>query len=272
MSPYILSIILTLCCLVLNGCGLTKMNDFSDRLTHLSNPPQPDALAALARDAEAAARRDAEPLSRVSLYRVAAVASWQAGEAGERLVLPVTDAGIAGCEALPGKDQAAPRDCSLIRLAAPLAVQDDSARALAKLQGQLQQLEDSHRRQCSSMTGAEQERCRGARPKLLAADLSLVQNLFASFEMQFEKVSVIRSGLANLDVDGAFRRKTDRQRVIIYCNAVKAWSLSGDVDGGAGSFMAMAGRKKAMADRLESEALTSDCRDLTTTQTERWDA
>lgn len=66
-------------------------------------------------------------------------------------------------------------------------------------------------------------------------------------------------------------RKTDRQRVIIYCNAVKAWSLSGDVDGETSSFMAMAGRKKAMTDRLESEALSSDCRNLTTTRMERWD-
>ena len=90
--------------------------------------------------------------------------------------------------------------------------------------------------------------------------------------MQVEKASTIRSGVANLEVDDAFRGKTDRQRVIIYCNAVKAWSLSGDVEGGASSFMAMAGRKKAMTDRLESEALTSDCRDLATTQTERWDA
>jgi hypothetical protein len=40
------------------------------------------------------------------------------------------------------------------------SVQDDSARGLAKLQGRLQQMEDSHRRQCSGMTGAEQERCR----------------------------------------------------------------------------------------------------------------
>jgi hypothetical protein len=272
MSPYALSILFTLCCLALNGCGITRSNDFNDRLTQLSNPPQPEALAALARDADAAAQWDAEPLDRVALYRVAAVASWQAGEAGERLVLPVTDDGIAACEALPGKDQAAPRDCSLIRLAAPLAVQDDSARELAKLQAQLQQLEDGHRRQCSGMAGDGQERCRAARPKLPAADLSLVQDLFASFEGQFEKVSAIRSGLANLDVDDAFRRKTDRQRVIIYCNAVKAWSLSGDVDGGASSFMAMAGRKKAMADRLEGEAVTNDCRDLTTTQAERWDA
>ena len=166
MSLQTLSIILTLCCLALNGCGITKMNDFNDRLSSLSNPPQPEALAALARDADAAAQKDAEPLDRVALYRVAAVASWQAGEAGERLVLPVTDAGIASCEALPSKDQAAPRDCSLIRLAAPLAVQDDLARDLVKLQGQLQQLEDNHRRQCSTLTGAEQERCRAARAKL----------------------------------------------------------------------------------------------------------
>ena len=272
MSPHTLSIILTLCYLALSGCGGIGLGDFNDRLTNLSNPPQLEALATLARDAEAAAQKDADPLNRVALYRVASVAAWQAGGAGEGLVLRVTDAGIATCEALPGKDQSAPRDCSLIRLAAPLAVQDDLARDLVQLQGQLQQLEDSHRRQCSTLTGAEQERCRAARPKLPAADLAQVQNLFASFEMQFEKASTIRSGLANLDVDDVFRRKTDRQRVIIYCNAVKAWSLSGDVDGGASSFMAMAGRKKAMTDRLESEALTSDCRDLATTQTERWDA
>jgi hypothetical protein len=131
------------------------LGDFNDRLTSLSNPPQPEALATLARDAEAAAQKDADPLNRVALYRVAAVAAWQADGAEEGLVLRVTDAGITSCEALPGKDQSAPRDSSLIRLAAPLAVQDDLARDLVKLQGQLQQLEDSHRRQCSTLTGAE---------------------------------------------------------------------------------------------------------------------
>jgi hypothetical protein len=188
-------------------------------------------------------------------------------------VLPVTDAGIATCEGLPNKDQAAPRDCSLIRLAAPLAVQDDLARDLVQFQEKLKQLVEDHQQRCGALGGDDRARCLATPTKLPAADLSPVQNLFGGFETQFEKVSTIRSGLTHLAVDDTFRRKTDRQRVIIFCNAVRAWSLSADVEGASmTSFTMMAGRKQAMADHLDSDALTSDCRDLATTQTEKWDS
>jgi hypothetical protein len=264
-----LSIILALC-LALSGCVGNRLRELDGKLNHLSDPSQ---LAALAKEADAAARETEDPRDRAGFYRVAAVAAWQAGEAGERLVLSVTDAGIATCEGLPNKDQTAPRDCSLIRLAAPLAVQDDLARDLVQFQGKLQQLEGDRQQRCSVLAGDERARCLAARAKLPAADLSPVQSLFSGFETQFEKVSTIRSNLANLDVDETFRRKTDRQRVIIFCNAVKVWSLSADVEGASmSSFTTMAQRKQRMAGRLDGDSLTSDCRDLATTRAEPWES
>jgi hypothetical protein len=271
MSLRTLSVVFALC-LALSGCVGSRLGELNNSLNHLSNPPQPAALATLAREAEAEAKKAVDPKDRAGFYRIAAVAAWQTGKAGNSLVFSVSDAGIATCEGLPNQDQAAPRDCSLIRLAAPLAVQDDLARDLAQFQGKLKQLEDTHHQRCGALAGDERARCLAARAKLPAADLSPVQSLFGGFETQFEKVSTIRSRLTNLDVDDTFRRKTDRQRVIIFCNAMKAWSLSADVEGASmSSFTAMAGRKKAMEDRLHSDSLTSDCRDLATAQTAKWD-
>lgn len=197
------------------------------------------ALAALATQATAAAAQATDQQNRVAFYRVAAVAAWQAGDAGASSVLAISDAGAAACDRLPQGDRAAPRDCSLIRLAAPLAVQDDLARALI---------------------GFQRELAASGRPQLPASDHTPVQGLFDGFETQFDKVSTIRGGLADLDVPAAFTSKTDRQRVIMYCNAVKAWSLSADVEGATlGSFTAMADRKKQMANRLAASGQPTDC-------------
>jgi len=199
-------------------------------------------LAALASQAQADAK-SSDGVNRVAFYRVAAVSAWQAGAAGQSQVLPITDEGIAACDALPAKDKSAPRDCALIRLAAPLAVQDDLTRQLATLQGH------------------------AAGGKLPNADLQRVQGVFDGLETQFDKVSTIRAEVVTLDVPNDFKLRTDRQRLIVYCNAVKAWSLYGDVDGASlDTFNALAQRKKQMTDRLEVDGIATDCRAIPTTQ------
>ena len=56
-------------------------------------------LAAMAGQAQEDAK-SSDGLNRVAFYRVAAVAAWRAGTAGQSLVLPITDEGIAACDAL----------------------------------------------------------------------------------------------------------------------------------------------------------------------------
>jgi len=213
----------------------------------LNSAPSAKELAALAQEARDAAQETTDAKDRVAYYRIAAVAAWQAGSFGQGAVLPISVAGAEACAALPAQDQSAPRDCSLIRLAAPLAVQDDLARDLIKLQHQL-----------PPTPGA----------KLPATDFAPLQKMFDQFETQFNKVSVIRAGFSNLDLPSKFTVGTDRRWLIIFCNAVKAWSLSGDVeDAPMVAFNDMAQRKKKMGDRLAADGVTNDCRTITATQT-----
>src|SRR5215813_2983963 len=103
--------------------------------------------------------------------------------------------------------------------------------------------------------------------KLPNADLQPVQGVFDGLETQFDKVSTIRAEVVTLDVPNDFKLRTDRQRLIVYCNAVKAWSLYGDVDGASlDTFNALAQRKKQMTDRLEVDGIATDCRAIPTTQ------
>src|SRR5262249_16220040 len=78
------------------------------------------------------------------------------------------------------------------------------------------------------------------------------------------------SGTAPAKVPGAMealKLRTDRQRLIVYCNAVKAWSLYGDVDGASlDTFNTLAQRKKQMTDRLEVDGIATDCRAIPTAQ------
>lgn len=246
MSPNLRALVLAVV-LVASGCAGASLDSLDSKLRDLSkqNTAANQAqLAALAAEAQADAKATPDPKNRVAFYRVAAVAAWQAGPAGESLVLPITDEGAAACDALPAKDAAAPRDCSLIRLAAPLATQDALTRKLMIIQRQA-----------------------GPSGKLPAAQLEPVQQLFDGLETQFDKVSGLRGGVFALDLPEDFKARTDRERLIIYCNGVKAWSLYGDVEGApAATFDAMAQRKKQMTDRLEADGVATDCRTIPATQ------
>ncbi|HEX6775060.1 MAG TPA: hypothetical protein VF238_04385 [Methylomirabilota bacterium] len=246
MSPHLRALVLAVA-LVASGCAGASLDSLDGKLRDLSkqNTPANQAqLAALAAEAQADAKASPDPKNRVAFYRVAAVAAWQAGPAGETLVLPITDEGAAACDALPATDASAPRDCSLIRLAAPLATQDALTRKLMIIQGQA-----------------------GSSGKLPPAQLEPVQQLFDGLETQFDKVSGLRGGVFALDLSEDFKARTDRERLIIYCNGVKAWSLYGDVEGAPGAtFNAMAQRKKQMTDRLEADGVATDCRTIPATQ------
>ncbi len=265
-----------------NGCGsaaqLAPLNDkLNSADTQLSNARKAGAdtasieqqLAQVSRDASADAQSAKDPKDAVAFYRVAAVAAWQAGPAGSNLVLPATTAGITACEALPQHDKDAPRDCSLIRLALPMAVQDAIALQLIDLKKKRTTAQSDHDRHCQELQGAEAAACRSTRGKLPATDLPSETTMFGDLETQFGKVSDLRDGLHNLDVPPAFTPQTDAQRLIVYCNAVIAWRLTADTDADAGAaqFAELTSRKAAMAQRLEASGVAADCTPVLSMQT-----
>ncbi len=215
-------------------------------------------LAQIAIDAEKAAPGGKTPKDVVAFYRIAAVAAWQAGPAGENLVLRITNAGKTACEALPQKDKDAPRDCSLIRLALPMAVQDGIAVQLMDLKKKRATAQSDHERQCQELQGTEAATCRATRGKLPATDLPAEQTMFGDLETQFGKVSDIRDGLHNLAVPPEFTPQTDAQRLIVYCNAVIAWRLTAATETGSETFGQLASRKAAMTQRLQASGAAAD--------------
>jgi hypothetical protein len=68
---------------------------------------------------------------KISFYRIAAVAAWKAGTAGEPLIVDMTGAGKAACDAAVSKP---PRDCAVIDLALPYAAMENEVRKLQYLQ------------------------------------------------------------------------------------------------------------------------------------------
>jgi hypothetical protein len=73
-------------------------------------------------------------------------------------------------DALPDKDNSAPRECFLIRIAAPMAVQDELAREIITYQNK----------------------------KLEPSDLDRLKVIFSDLESQFAKVSAIRNRVDGL--------------------------------------------------------------------------
>jgi len=262
-----------------SGCITQKLRDYNNELNTLhadlvrirqtggNTQPTEQQLAQLARESSAEAAQTSDPKTRVSLYRVAAIAAWQAGPAGMDLVFPIVDAGIAACAALPQQDNDAPRDCSMIRIAGPMAVQDRVAASLIVLQQKRTQVQQDHQRHCQELHGAEAAACRATRGKLPATDLPAVQTMFGDFETQFTKVSEARDAQSSRGVPPELVTHTDRQRLIIYCNAAATWSLSADVVDGNATFSSLTPRKAALTQRLQASGVVVDCTGVAPVQT-----
>jgi len=145
-----------------------------------------------------------------AFYRVAAVAAWQADGAGAALMNPISTQGIAACAALPAKDNTAPRDCTLIRIAGPMALQDElTAKQLAV------------RKQAEQSSNG----------KLPASDLPQLRQLLEGYVAASTQLAAVRQGARGLDSPQTLLEQTDRQRLIIYCNAVETFGLMGRIEG-----------------------------------------
>jgi hypothetical protein len=199
----------------------------AEQQRHADVSPLQQQLGQQAKDALAAARQVTGDAA-VQWYRIAAVASAEAGPAGGSTLFDSVSGGEQACEALPNKDASQPRDCGLIRLSLPVGVAEDLSSKLAALEAQ-----------------------RGS-GQLPAGDLEQVTRLYDGFETQADKVEAVREGMTSAGVPAALKATADGYRRAIYCWAVKAYSLAFDVQGSTPASLAgLTARKTALRTRTE---------------------
>ena len=206
------------------------------------------SVAKIAQESLAAARETrGDPAMTVSFYRVAAVASVEAGPLGSSTLPQAADEGAAACDRLPQKDASAPRDCSLIRLALPLGV----GRELA---AQTQEFIAKRDRNGSGAGTA-------GRGTLPASDSRAVRNLFDGFEVQTQKVCDVASTMPRPLLPPKFVQNVAGIQRSFYCWTSKTYSLVFDVDGESDvTTTTLAQRKQALRQLVEGQVGPIDCR------------
>jgi hypothetical protein len=226
---------------LLTGCStglcqirLTPVGVLQQRLEEdLAKLPEDRAgvqrrLAALAKEAQSEAQGEQNPQNKVALYRIAAVAAWQAGPASRSDIAVIAGDGAAACDALPAGQQR-PTDCAIIALAKPFAVADALQLRLRALVGQLDQLDAAHAQRCATLTGTQRQDCVAEVVKLPASDRPEVLQLFSGFETQFKDARDVAHNMG--DVGAGLSDAAKNGQVILYCNAEKTWLVSKRVDG-----------------------------------------
>jgi hypothetical protein len=225
--------------------------------------PVETKLADLARRAAQSAQATSpnDPQSAVAMYRTATLAAWQAGEAGESELLGISGDGTAACTRLPQGDRSRPGDCSMIRLAAIVAVGDDLQRDLRGVRAKLDGLQTAHAQQCDALAAAERAACLGQPARLPATDRAPVEQIFNGFAQQFADASELRRSMDSLGVEQTLKDAADDNRYVLYCSAVTAWDCLADVDGiPDDQIRQFTNRKEAMKHDLEPRFQTIDCR------------
>ncbi len=164
------------------------------------------ALAAIAEDAVDQARETPEANNQVALYRVAAIAFWKAGEAGESRIASTVSEGLAAC------DRAAPRparDCAVIRLALPFAQTENEFRKLKILQ----RLAGQSQAGLDGGAGLNDEQFRAAEG-VLGQMMSATDGLLQA-----------RPEIENAPVTESFILYLDRQTKTSFCHAAAAFGF-----------------------------------------------
>lgn len=132
---------------------------------------------------------------RIALYRIAAVAYWKAGAAGENNIGDVVAAGTALCRSAVSKP---PRDCAAIALALPAAQIESEKRKLDDLEAAARQgpLSEDQLEQSVLITD-----------RMFSATVRLLQ---------------MRPPGTDIAVPTDLREYVDRQVLLSYCNAGRA--------------------------------------------------
>lgn len=200
-------------------------------------------LAALAEKAQTAAQSEPNPQNKVALYRIAALAAWQAGPASRSDIAVIASEGAAACNALPAGQQR-PTDCAIIALAKPFAVADSLQLRLRTLVDQLDQLDKAHAQQCAPLTGTQKQDCLAEALKLPASDRQEVMQVFSGFETELMSAREAAHGMGNVGAGLADAAKNGQ--AILYCDAEKTWVISKRVEGMQQDRAALTCRRKRL--------------------------
>jgi hypothetical protein len=223
----------------------TLQKEFEDLLAKLPadrSGVQPQ-LAQLAQRAQIAAQSEETPQNKVALYRIAALAAWQAGPAGGDQVSVIATEGASACNALPPAQQR-PTDCAVIALAKPFAIADSLRLRLLALVDDLNRLDTAHAATCNALAGAPQQDCLAEAVKLPATDRPEVMQLFSGFETEFTEARLVAHGMGNVGAGLADAAKNGQ--TILYCEAEKTWLLAKRVDGMQSDRDALTCRRKRL--------------------------
>ena len=232
-------------CIVVCGCrnaiiGPDSIGNLTNELNRLSNQlPQNPAtvqpqLAELAQRARAGAANAANPQSKVTYYRIAAIAAWRAGDAAKTEVLDISKEGSTLCGSLPAA-QPRPTDCAIIELAAPFAVYESSERQLRGFQQKHAALQGAAEAHCRTLPAAQSGPCLRQPTLLPLDDGGTIKGIFFTLEHQFDDLTKIRSAMENQPaIDNSLKNATDDARATVYCGAVTAWAVFQDADGSQG--------------------------------------
>jgi hypothetical protein len=224
MMRYRLVTIIVIGFFVLTGCAGSKLSTMNSQLTNLvgqleglklDSPEATARRAELAQLADAAGKAAAESAARdpamaVAFYRVACIAAWKSGSAS---VGELSNAGAATCARLPAHDDSAPRDCALIKLSEPLTVYEDLLRQTNQFDAKLKDL-----------------RLHTASALLPSSDADPLARTFFGLATQYRKVSDIRTLMSDA-VPPDLKVRSDRDRLTIYCAALKTSDLAANVQG-----------------------------------------
>ena len=90
-------------------------------------------LAEVARQAKTEADRTGDPRTAIHFYTVGALAAWQAGPEGEKLLVTISEKGLARCKAMGDSRTVPPRDCAQLAVVPTLAINDALVLELSRL-------------------------------------------------------------------------------------------------------------------------------------------
>jgi hypothetical protein len=203
---------------LLSGCNTAKLSDLDREFVSLYQTKvdyrlasdglflPPDALSQSFADLSDRAAAGAQALpadalaAQVAYWRVATLASWQAGEQGEAVVIDRADSGGKACAALRASNKDAPRDCLLIEIAGPLARQDATLRDMQALIERL-----------------------GPGPTYPDSERPKFASFFDDFIGRLSDLGEVRKRTYHrTPVPDAFWPRFNRQMLIVSCNANKA--------------------------------------------------
>ena len=190
------------------GCAATELRDANERLTsYYVAKEQAEttsdwrmlessvaSLQALSVEATEIARNEADPLNKISFYRIAATAAWQADDP---TVVAIGQEGQALCQ---GDDfDRAPRDCGMLLVIPTMAGVDETTQRLNDLQ----------------------ERVDAVSYVATPEDAAMAEQIYRDYDMALDTLLAQRSRIQASGAHPQFKDAVDTNIGILFCDNLK---------------------------------------------------